>query len=81
VQLNEENKFLGEMLWKVFDFITLGTFENNMEVPSEKPTNEKEIAPELPKKHVRQTLMQYSNGTIGIASDKPEDQPAQKNKN
>ena len=41
------------MLWKVFDFITLGTFENNMEVPSEKPTNTKEFTSELPKKHVR----------------------------
>ena len=41
------------MLWKVFDFITLGTFENNMEVPSDKPTNAKEITSELPKKHVR----------------------------
>jgi hypothetical protein len=30
VQINEENKFLGDMLWKVFDFMTLGTFENNM---------------------------------------------------
>jgi hypothetical protein len=23
------------MLWKVFDFVTLGTFDNNMKVPSE----------------------------------------------
>ena len=52
VQMNEENKFLGDMLWKVFDFITLGTFENNMEVPSEKPTNTKDITSEVPKKHV-----------------------------
>lgn len=54
--MNEENKFLGEMLWKVFDFVTLGTFESNMEVPSEEPTKKK-------KHHTLSNI----NGTIGLS--------------
>jgi hypothetical protein len=34
VQMNSENKFIGELMWKVFDFVTLGTFEDNMSAPS-----------------------------------------------
>ena len=32
IQMNEENKFLGGLLRNVFDFATLGIFENNMKV-------------------------------------------------
>ena len=53
------------MLWKVFDFVTLGTFENNMEVPADKPTN----SVEAPKKHIH-SLVQNLDGTIGLATGK-----------
>ena len=59
------------MLWKVFDFVTLGTFENNMNVPAEQPTNAstKAIVAEEPKKHTH-SLVQNSDGTIGLATSK-----------
>ena len=33
LQMNSENKFIGDLLWKVFDFVSLGVFESS---PSDK---------------------------------------------
>jgi hypothetical protein len=27
--MNSENKFIGDLLWKVFDFVSLGVFETS----------------------------------------------------
>ena len=42
--MNTENKFIGQLARKFFDFITLGLFENDVKVPEEeekKPEHQK----------------------------------------
>lgn len=37
LQTNTENKFLGTLLWKFFDFVSLGVFESKIPEDQKKP--------------------------------------------
>ena len=40
LQTNSENKFLGTLIWKFIDFISLGAFENHVSEDEKREKNE-----------------------------------------
>ena len=47
MQTNSENKFLGSMLWKAFDFLSFGAFDKK---PSDAPVPKKTIPEKIEEK-------------------------------